>query len=84
MGNVKNSMTQEVSSNNNVTETEIEKEALPNFYLSHKKIIATGALTGLLRCRTCGESISLGDLLDQLGKEERIALKERIEWRISL
>jgi hypothetical protein len=59
-----------------------EKEALPKFYFSYKKIEETGALIALLKCRTCGESFTLGDLIDQLEKEERIALKARINTRL--
>jgi hypothetical protein len=60
----------------------IEEKALPNFYLSHKKILATGALTGLLRCKTCKDNSTLGDFLDQLEKKELIALKKRINARL--
>jgi hypothetical protein len=61
-----------------------EEKVSPKFYFSHKEIIETGALIALLKCRTCGESFTLGDLLDQLGKEERIAFKERINATLFL
>jgi hypothetical protein len=63
-------------------EEEEEEEVSPNFYFSHKEITETGALMAFLRCRTCEESFTLGDLLDQLGVEELIALKKRINGRL--
>jgi hypothetical protein len=90
MGKMKNNMTQKVSSNNNESvrneidkkEEEKKKQASQNLYFFHKEIQKTGALIAVLMCRTCEANSALGDLLDQLGKKELIALKERINARL--
>jgi carbonic anhydrase len=65
-------------------ETEIDKkQASHNLFFFHKEIEKTGKLLAVLMCRKCEENCALGDLLDQLGKEELIALKERINRRLA-
>jgi hypothetical protein len=60
-----------------------EEEASPNFSFHYKEITQTGDLIALFRCRTCEESFPLGKLLNQLGEEELIALKNRINRRLT-
>jgi hypothetical protein len=73
MGNVKNKM-----SEIDEKEREMKKEtSAPILYFSYKKI-EERVLIALLRCKTCREDFTLGDLLDQLGEKELMALQERI------